>query len=56
MALPINIEELVHGKTIERERLEFRKGWNPELIVRSMCAFANDLNKLGRWIYYCWRK
>lgn len=47
MALPINIEELVHGKTIERERLEFRKGWNPELIVRSMCAFANDLNNWG---------
>jgi len=47
MALPLNIEELVHGKTIEWERLEFKKGWNPEVIVRSMCAFANDLNNWG---------
>ena len=47
MALPVNIEELVHGKTIEWERLEFKKGWNPEVIVRSMCAFANDLNNWG---------
>lgn len=26
MALPINIEALVHGKSIEWERLEFKKG------------------------------
>lgn len=47
MALPLNIEELIHGKTIEWERLEYKKGWNPEVIVRPMCAFANDLNNWG---------
>src|SRR5690606_6592327 len=47
MALPINIEELVHGNTIEWERLEFKKGWNPEVVIRSMCAFANDLHNWG---------
>lgn len=47
MALPINIEELVHGNTIEWERLEFKKGWNPEDVIHSMCAFANDLNNWG---------
>ncbi|QMU31366.1 RNA-binding domain-containing protein [Adhaeribacter radiodurans] len=43
MALPVNIEALVHGKTIEWERLEFKQGWNPEDIIHSLCAFANDL-------------
>jgi ATP-dependent DNA helicase RecG len=47
MALPINIEQLVHGNTIEWERLEFKKGWNPEDIIHSMCAFANDLHNWG---------
>src|SRR5690606_22424375 len=47
MALPINIEELVYGQTIEWERLEFKRGWNPEDVIHSMCAFANDLNNWG---------
>ncbi|MDY0344556.1 MAG: ATP-binding protein [Lentimicrobium sp.] len=47
MALPINIKELVHGKVVEWERLEFKKGWNPEEILHSICAFANDLNNWG---------
>lgn len=47
MALPINIESLVNGNTIEWERLEFKQGWNPEVVVRSKCAFANDLHNWG---------
>ena len=47
MALPVNIEDLVHGNVIEWERLEFKKGWNPEKIIHSICAFANDLNNWG---------
>lgn len=47
MALPINIDELVHGSTIEWERLELKKGWNPEVVIHSMCAFANDLHNWG---------
>ncbi|MCK6612197.1 MAG: ATP-binding protein [Bacteroidia bacterium] len=47
MALPINIEELVHGNTIEWERLEFKLGWNPEDVIHSICAFANDLHNWG---------
>ncbi|MBA4304439.1 MAG: transcriptional regulator [Sphingobacteriaceae bacterium] len=47
MALPINIEQLVHGNTVEWERLEFKKGWNPEDVLHSMCAFANDLQNWG---------
>jgi ATP-dependent DNA helicase RecG len=47
MALPVNIGELIHGTTIEWERLEFKEGWNPEDVVHTMCAFANDLHNWG---------
>lgn len=29
MPLPINIRELLRGKNVEWERLEFKAGWNP---------------------------
>ncbi len=47
MALPINIDELINGKTIESGRLEFKKGWNPSAVIQSICAFANDINNWG---------
>lgn len=47
MALAINIEELINGRVIEWERLEFKKGWNPEDVIHSLCAFANDINNWG---------
>lgn len=47
MALPVNTEELIHGNTVEWERLEFKQGWNPEDIMHSVCAFANDLHNWG---------
>lgn len=47
MALPVNIEQLINGQTIEWERLEFKQGWNPEDVIHSMCAFANDLHNWG---------
>ncbi|MCE7898078.1 AAA family ATPase [Candidatus Microgenomates bacterium] len=47
MSLPINIKELITGKTVEWERIEFKKGWNPIEILHSICAFANDLNNWG---------
>jgi len=44
MALPINIEELLHGNTVEWDRIELKKGWNPEDVIHSLCAYANDIN------------
>ena len=35
-AFPINIEELLTGQIVEWERLEFKKGWNPETVMHSM--------------------
>ncbi len=47
MPLPINIKDLLHGQTVEWERIEFKKGWNPEDIIHTICAFANDFNNWG---------
>lgn len=44
MALPINIDELIHGNTVEWDRIELKKGWNPEDVIHSLCAYANDIN------------
>ncbi len=47
MALPISIDELINGQAVESERIEFKEGWNPEEILHSLCAFANDINNWG---------
>ena len=47
MALPINIESLLHGKAVEWERLEFKQGWDPLAVLHTICAFANDFHNLG---------
>jgi len=45
--LPMPIESLFHGKAVEWERLEFKAGWNPQDILHTLCAFANDFHNLG---------
>ena len=47
MAIPINIEDLLHKRKIESNRIEFKLGWNPDKIYRSICAFANDFDNIG---------
>jgi ATP-dependent DNA helicase RecG len=47
MPLPINIHEILKGRLIEWERLEFKKGWNPEAVLHTLCAFANDFHNWG---------
>ena len=47
MALPINIEDLLHKQRVESNRIEFKEGWNPTSIYHSICAFANDIDNLG---------
>ena len=47
MALPINIEDLLKQRKVESNRIEFKKGWNPERVYKTICAFANDFENLG---------
>lgn len=47
MSLPVNINELITGKTVEWERIELKSGWDKLEIIQSVCAFANDINNWG---------
>ena len=47
MALPISIDALLRADTIESERIELKKDWDPEDILHTMCAFANDRSNWG---------
>jgi hypothetical protein len=31
--LPMSIPDILRGKTVEWERLEFEAGWNPEAVL-----------------------
>ena len=47
MPLPLNITDLLTARTVESDRIEFKTGWNPDAIYRSICAFANDFDNIG---------
>ena len=49
--LPINLDDLLHCRGVESERVEFKESWNvhhtgPQ-VVRTICAFANDYHNLN---------
>ena len=45
--LPIHLPDLLRQRTVEGERIEYKAGWNPDSIIRTICAFANDFENLG---------
>lgn len=47
MKLPVNIKDLLSSGKIEWERLEFKAGWNPQSVIHTLCAFANDFHNFG---------
>ena len=47
VALPINIDSLLRRRAIESERVEYKAGWNPESVLHTLGAFANDFHNLG---------
>ena len=47
MPLPIDITALLAGSLVESERMELKEGWNPESVLHTLCAFANDFHNLG---------
>lgn len=50
MTLPINISDLINRRVVEDARVEYKSDWNPEPILRSICAFANDIDNWGEAI------
>lgn len=47
MALPISIDSLIRQQIVENSRIDYKRDWNPEDIVHSICAFANDIDNWG---------
>lgn len=47
MPLPINISDLINRRVVENARVEYKGDWNPEPILHSICAFANDIDNWG---------
>ena len=47
MHLPISINDLLKKTVIESDRIEFKADFNPEPILRTICAFANDFHNFG---------
>ena len=48
--LPVSIDDLIHARSVEDNRREFKAAWNPATqaaVVRTICAFANDLLNLN---------
>lgn len=47
MALPITLQAILDGNIVEDERVEFKETWDPQASLKTICAFANDLNNWG---------
>lgn len=47
MSLPVNISDLLYQRTVENTRIEYKADWNPEPILHTICAFANDIDNCG---------
>ena len=47
MAIPVNIDDLINHRVVESSRIEYKSDFNPDPIIRSICAFANDIDNMG---------
>ena len=47
MALPVSIHSLLSGREVEWARIEFKTTWDPAASLKTICAFANDLDNWG---------
>ena len=47
MGIPTNIKTLLSGNVVEWARIEFKETWDPEASLKTICAFANDIDNWG---------
>lgn len=49
--LPVNIQVLLEGSSVESQRIEFKASWDPNTVgpqvLKTICAFANDYHNLN---------
>ena len=53
MALPLDIDDLIRQRKVEGARIEYKRGWNPEKVLHSLCVFANNIASIRS---ECYRK
>lgn len=47
MGIPTNIKTLLSGNVVEWARIEFKETWDAEASLKTICAFANDIDNWG---------
>ena len=47
MAIPTNIKTLLSGRVVEWARIEYKETWDAAASLKTVCAFANDLDNWG---------
>lgn len=47
MAIPVSITKLLDENVVEWARIEFNEGWNPDTTLKTISAFANDIDNWG---------
>ena len=47
MAIPTNIQTLLSGEVVEWARIELKETWDAEASLKTICAFANDIDNWG---------
>ena len=47
MSIPITIDSLMERNIVEWARIEFKEGWNPDTTLKTISAFANDIDNWG---------
>ena len=45
--IPLKIEKLLAGRVVEQNRVEYKEGWNPNDIIQTICAYANDYHNMN---------
>ena len=49
--LPVNLDDLLHQRSVESARVEFKASWNKQptgkQVLKTVCAFANDHQNLN---------
>ena len=47
MSVPTNIRTLLSGNVVEWARIEFKETWDSDASLKTICAFANDIDNWG---------
>ena len=47
MAIPTNIKTLLSGEVVEWARIEYKATWDAASSLKTICAFANDIDNWG---------